>query len=74
MAHVLSKRERGREVYIVMTKARNQTFSAYAERTGGVFLEEAIVIQGVAVDRVSAVNMGVPQAVIDRAPVIKFAK
>jgi hypothetical protein len=74
MAHVLSKREGGREAYIVMTKARNQTFSANLERTGGVFKEDAIVIQGVAVDRLSAIDMGVPQSVIDRAPVIKFSK
>ncbi len=74
MAHVLSKREGGREVYIVMSKARNQTFSGNLERTGGVFLEEAIVIQGIAVDRPTAVALGVPEGVIGRAPVIKFSK
>jgi hypothetical protein len=74
MAHVLSKREGGRDVCIVMTKARNQTFSANLERTGGVFKDDAIVIQGVAVDRLSAIELGVPQAVIDRATVITFAK
>jgi hypothetical protein len=74
MAHVLSKREGGREVYMVMTKARNQTFSANLERTGGVFKEDAIVIQGIAIDRLSAIQLGVPQSVIDRAPTITFTK
>ena len=74
MAHVLSKREGGREVFIVMTKARNQTFSANLERTGGVFKEDAIVLQGIAIDKPSAVALGVPQSVIDRAPVITFAR
>jgi hypothetical protein len=76
MAHVLSKREGGREVTILMTKARNQTFSANLERTGGVFLDEAIVIQRMAVDRMSAlewVKKGwLPQSVVDNARVIKF--
>ncbi|HWZ97050.1 MAG TPA: hypothetical protein VN025_04750 [Candidatus Dormibacteraeota bacterium] len=74
MAHVLSKRERGREVYIVMTKARNRTFGGDFERIGGVFKEDAIVLQGIAIDKQSAVALGVPQSVIDRAPVIKFSK
>ncbi len=74
MAHVLSKREGGREVYIVMTKARNQTFSANLERTGGVFKEDAIVLQGIAIDKLSAIELGVPQSAIDRAPVLTFAK
>ena len=74
MAHVLSKREGGREVYIVMTKARNQAFSANLERTGGVFKEDAIVLQGVAIDKPSAVALGVPQSVITRAPVITFSR
>lgn len=56
LVHVLSKREGGREVFILMTKARNQTFSANMERSGGVFLDEAIVIQGIAVDRMSALE------------------
>jgi hypothetical protein len=74
LAHVFSKKEGGRDVYIIMTKARNQTFGANLERTGGVFKEDAIVIQGLAIDRLSAIEMGVPQEVIDRAPVIKFAR
>lgn len=74
MAHVLSKREGGLNVYIIMTKARNRIFQANLEHTGGVFKEDAIVIQGVAIDRLSAIELGVPQAVIDRAPVIQFAK
>jgi len=75
LAHVLSKREGGRDVYILMTKARNQRFSALQERTGGVFKDETIVIQGIAIDRMSALDLvkkGLPQSVIDRAPVIKF--
>jgi hypothetical protein len=76
MAHVLSRREGGREVTILMTKARNQTFSANLERTGGIFLDEAIVIQRIAVDRMSAlewVKKGwLPQSVVDKARVIKF--
>ena len=78
LAHVWSKRERGsagyRDVYIVMTKSRNQAFSANLERTGGVFKDDAIVIQGMAIDKISAIELGVPQSVIDRAPVITFAK
>ena len=74
MAHVLSEREGGRDVYIVMTKARNQTFSANLERTGGVFKEDAIVLQGIAYDKPSAVALGVPQPIIDHAPVIKFSR
>jgi phosphohistidine swiveling domain-containing protein len=73
-AHVLSAREGGREVCIVMTKARNQTFSANLERTGGVFKEDAIVIDNVAIDRMSAIDLGIPQAVIDKARVITFAR
>lgn len=74
LAHVLSKHEGGREVIIVMTKARNQTFGALHEHTGGIFLEEAVVIQGIAVDRQSAVDMGIPASLINNAPVIKFPK
>lgn len=74
MAHVLPKREGGREVYMVMTRARNQTSSANLERTGGVFKEDAIVIQGIAIDRLSAIQLGVPLSVIDRAPTITFTK
>ncbi len=73
-AHVLSAREGGREVCIVMTKARNQMFSANLERTGGVFKEDAIVIDNVAIDRMSAIDLGIPQAVIDQARVITFAR
>jgi hypothetical protein len=74
LAHVLSKREGGREVIILMTKSRNRTLSAMHEQTGAVFLEEAVVIQGMAVDRLSALELGIPSSVIDRAPVIKFPK
>jgi hypothetical protein len=74
LAHVYSGREGGRDVYIVMTKARNQTFSANLERTGGVLKDDAIVIQGIAIDKLSAIELGVPKSVIDRAPVINFTK
>jgi hypothetical protein len=74
MAHVLSKREGGREVCIVMTKARNQTFSANHERTGAVLKDDAIVIQHITIDRRTAFKLGVPQAVINGAKVITFTK
>jgi hypothetical protein len=74
LAHVLSKREKGREVFIIMTKARNQQFGRTLERTGGVFKDDAIIIQGLAIERQSAIDLGIPRSVVDRAPVIEFVK
>ena len=77
LAHVHSRREGGGEVYIVMSKGRNQRFGATTEHTGGNRLEEAIVIQGVAIDRMTAlalVSRGLSADVVAKAPVIRLVK
>ena len=73
-AQVLTKAQKGREVIILMTKARNQEFGARFERTGTVFKEEAIVIQGFAIDRLSTLDISVPANVVANASVIRFGK
>lgn len=74
-AHVLT-RGAGRDVYIVMTKARNQRFGNDLERTGDIFKDEAIVIQGIAIDRLSALDLVdkglLPKSVVEKAQVIRF--
>ena len=78
LAHVLSRREGGRDVYIVMSKARNQEFGRRLERTGGVFKDDVIVIQGIAIDRITALELvkakRLPAEVVDKAPVINLVK
>jgi hypothetical protein len=77
LAHVHSRREGGGEVYVIMSKGRNQRFGAKTERTGGNLLEEAIVIQGVAIDRMTALALvarGLSAQVVANAPVIRLVK
>jgi hypothetical protein len=74
IAHVMSKKEGGREVCVLMTKARNRELASIHENTGGLILDRAIVIQNVAVDRESALAWGIDRAEVDSAPVIYFEK
>lgn len=78
LAHVLSRREGGRDVYIVMSKARNQEFGRRLERTGGVFKDDVIVIQGIAIDRITALELvktgRLRAEVVNKAPVIRLVK
>lgn len=76
MGHARSHREGGKEAIVWMSAHQNQKFSGNIERTGGMALDDALDIGGIAVHRGTAwdfVEYGhLSREIVETASVIRF--
>jgi hypothetical protein len=73
--HVRSANVGDKDVLVLMSKWRNEVKFGYEmEQTGDIMLDEAYVIQGIAVDRGTAWDLGFDKKFLDSCQKIKLSK